>query len=79
MLETIIKFLPPTGISIKQGVSAIDAQNVTPDFKKYNIYTFTFTNSGSIILTLDDTVSTINNRSISFGFSGQKLAIGSKN
>lgn len=77
MQETNLKFLPSRGISLQQGLTALDIRNITPDFTKFNIYTITVTDEGVINLTFDDALDIVfEDQNIDLNFTEKKLKIG---
>jgi len=76
MSETVFKYLPPNGLSLLQGTSALDVYNLTPNLKGYNIFTITVTSSGTVNMTLDNVINAnFSDRDIDFDFANKLITL----
>jgi hypothetical protein len=76
MSDTVFKYLPPTGLSLLQGPTALDVFNLTPNLKGYNIFTITVTNSGTVNITLDDVINAkFSNQALEYDFNNKTMTL----
>ncbi len=65
----IFRFLPPKGLSLVQGASAINVPAIAEDLETYNLYTVTVKDDGDVLMTVDDITIKLKNQQVQLNFS----------